>query len=261
MTSILKYVLLSLFCFASLSFCVAAQKTSNAADSIAAVSAIQGKLYVPQIESMNAAKSKFSINYKGQNISVTASVKMKKDSAIQLSLFPFLGIEMVRVILRPDSVTIIDKNNRYYCVYDYGILKTKFGVEVTFSDVQALLMNAPLSALSNATGFKSADTGYEWSASFRDLQANYQYDKDFRLIKTNLQQPVSATTFSCTYSSFTPVNDITFPTQFVVEAVYNQKQTGFTLTLDKITFNAPINFSSVNLSDYNRVSLEQLIPF
>lgn len=258
----LKYMLLSLFFLAGAYSCVSAKNSSGKTEPVATASSIQSKLYVPRFSSMNAAKCKFSIIYKDKALAITSSVKMKKDSIIQLSLSPFLGIEMARIILRPDSVTIIDKNNHYYYTADYGILKTKFGVEVNFNDVQALLSNQPLNAPDSvATGIKPTDTGYDWLVLFRGMQADYQYDKDYRLTKTNLQQPSSDARFSCSYSVFVPVNDITFPTQLTVEAAYNQKQAGFTLSLDKITFNAPVNFTPVNLSDYNRVGFEQIIPF
>jgi hypothetical protein len=229
----------------------------------ASQAAAQTKLQLPRFSTMNAAKCKFAITLREKTYSITSSVKIIKDSVIQLSIMPLLGIEMYRAVLRPDSIIIIDKNNHNYFVTDYGFFQKRFGVDISFKDVQALLSNQPLNP-ANEVGnseLKTNDNGYEWVTSYKNLKADYQFSKEYQLNKTTLEQTGSESQFNCSYSNFNTFDSVVFPTQCSIEALHNQRQTGFTFTIEKLTFNTPLNISSINFSDYNRVGLDQILPF
>jgi hypothetical protein len=263
-SSILKCLVAVLFLSTGITHGFAAKKSTHKTDSVAVANALRGKLQIPVFASMNAAKCKFSIQYKEKNYAISSSLKMVKDSIIQLSITPFLGIEMYRAVLRPDSITIIDKNNHQYFISDYGFLQKKFGVEIGFSDIQALLADCPLNDLSelNVSAFNANESsGYDWTTIFKNLKAEYRFDKDYRMDKVTLAQESSNAQFSCTYASFLPFDNVFYPTQCTVAAAFDQKQVGFTLTFDKITFDQPLNINAFNLENYRRVPVEQIIPF
>ena len=266
---ILRYAMAVLLPLLTIASCSSAKKLAASPavatiNSVASKSEFQSRLHLPQFSTMNAAKCKFTISFHDKSYSITSSVKMIKDSVIQLSIMPLLGIEMYRAVLRPDSVTIIDKNNRNYYTTDYGFFQKRFGVAISYKDVQALLSNQPLNSPADeasSSALKPNDNGYEWVTSYKNMKADYQFSKEYQLDKTVLEQTGSDAKFNCSYSNFDTFDTVVFPTQCSVEASHNQKQAGFTLTFDKLTFNVPLNINAINLSDYNRVGLEQILPF
>ena len=223
----------------------------------------QSLIQFPQFTTLNAAKCKLTLSLREKSYTVPTSVKIVKDSLVQISIMPLLGIEMYRAVLSPDSVTIIDKNNRNYFVTDYSFFKQRFGVEIGFKDVQALLTNHTLNTENEdgAANLQKNENGYEWATTYKDLSANYLFSNDYRLAKTMLKQPSSEAQFNCSYDNFTAFDAITFPTQCAIEATSDQKHGGFTFVFDKITFNAPLTLNTLNLSNYNRVGFEQILPF
>jgi len=183
-TIILKYSLVVLLPLLTITSCSSAKKltassTISSTQSTVAKPAIQSKLHLPQFSTMNAAKCKFAITLREKTYSITSSVKIIKDSIIQVSIMPLLGIEMYRAVLCPDSVIIIDKNNHNYFVTDYGFFRKRFGVAIGFKDIQALLSNQPLNSANEVAGseLKANDNGYEWITSYKDLKADYQFSK------------------------------------------------------------------------------------
>jgi hypothetical protein len=267
-TIVLKYICIGLLPLLTITSCssskrLTASATIAAPAKEASKSVTQTKLHLPQFSTMNAAKCKFVITLREKSYSITSSVKIIKDSVIQLSIMPLLGIEMYRAVLRPDSITIIDKNNHNYFVTDYGFFQKRFGVSISFKDVQSLLSNQPLNPTDEVgnSELKVNDNGYEWITSYKDLKADYQFSKEYQLNKTTLEQPGSESTFNCNYSNFNTFDSVVFPTQCSIEASHNRQQTGFTFTIEKLTFNTQLNINSINFSDYNRVGLDQILPF
>ena len=61
-----------------------------------------------------------------------AYLKMVKDSAFQLSVQPFLGIEVFRAEISVDSVKVIDRMNKRYVADNYANLKGQTPIEFNF---------------------------------------------------------------------------------------------------------------------------------
>lgn len=87
------------------------------------------------------ARLNVEISMKDNNISSRAELKMVKDSALQISVQPFLGIEMFRIELTPDSVKMIDRMNKRYVADNYSNLKGQTPIEFNFYNLQALFTN------------------------------------------------------------------------------------------------------------------------
>jgi len=86
------------------------------------------------------SKAKFKYEDGEQKLAVTANFRIKRDSAIWISLSPGLGIEAARVLVDQSSVQVLDKINRAYFSYDYAALSKQYGVQVTFQLAQAVIL-------------------------------------------------------------------------------------------------------------------------
>ena len=68
-------------------------------------------------------------------------LKLVKDSALQLSVQPFLGIEVLRMELTPDSVKVMDRMNKRYVAEGYTALKEEWPIDFNFYNLQALFVH------------------------------------------------------------------------------------------------------------------------
>jgi hypothetical protein len=102
-------------------------------------------------------KSHFDFQWLGMKISTEtefnneresfkANIRMKRDSAIWISVSPLMGVEMLRVLITRDSVKYVSKipRNKHYYVGDFKAISEKLGMEVDFDMLQALLVGNPI---------------------------------------------------------------------------------------------------------------------
>lgn len=97
------------------------------------------------IESVFLRKS--LVQFESDEVSHTfrSNIYIKKDVVIRISILAPMGIEVARISMEPDSVTIIDRMGRNVVYTDYDEVKRKFGVEVDFNTFQSLLLNQAFS--------------------------------------------------------------------------------------------------------------------
>ena len=72
--------------------------------------------------------------------SFKANLRIRKDSAIWMSITPALGIEMARVLITKDSVLFMDRIHNKYFVGDFAFINKTFDVDMDYSMLEALLV-------------------------------------------------------------------------------------------------------------------------
>lgn len=87
-----------------------------------------------------SAKIATSIEVEGKTRSFKTMVKMKKDSAIWLSVSPLLGIEIARLVIRPDSAFFIDKIKNEYYMGSAETLGQKLNINVDYALMQDMIV-------------------------------------------------------------------------------------------------------------------------
>lgn len=68
-------------------------------------------------------------------------LKLVKDSVMQFSVQPILGIEVFRIELTADSVKIVDRMNELYMAERYAALSEEWPIDFNFYNLQALFMH------------------------------------------------------------------------------------------------------------------------
>ncbi|MFI5135760.1 MAG: DUF4292 domain-containing protein [Chitinophagales bacterium] len=96
-----------------------------------------------QFEWLNA-KAKVSVNNAGDETDFTANIRMRKDSAIWISISPALGIEVARMLMTRDSIRVIDRLNKQRFTRSYDFFKTYTSMPVDFFSVQNLITGNPI---------------------------------------------------------------------------------------------------------------------
>ena len=90
----------------------------------------------------NSLSAKFSSNYKSEktNLSFSGNLRIRKDSIIWISIRK-MGIPGVLVSLTPDSVKIINYQEKNYTISSYDYLSKKLKIEINFKTIQSILTN------------------------------------------------------------------------------------------------------------------------
>ena len=104
------------------------------------------------------------------SLSSSVQVRMVRNSAIQISIRPLLGIEAARILVTRDSIIILDKLHKRYLAESVTALSG--GMPVTISDVQDIFMGRPF-----VLGRGSVDT-----TRTELVELTWRGDKGFDLI-------------------------------------------------------------------------------
>jgi hypothetical protein len=72
--------------------------------------------------------------------SFKANLRIRKDSAIWMSITPALGIEMARILITKDSLMFMDRMHNKYFVGDFAFINKKFDVDMDYNMLEALLV-------------------------------------------------------------------------------------------------------------------------
>ncbi len=88
-------------------------------------------------------KSKISIKTAKIDQNIPATIHVKKDSVIWISIA--MGLEAARVSINPDSIFLLDRLNRKYYKVSFKELSDNFNFDLNFNMIQSLLVgNLPI---------------------------------------------------------------------------------------------------------------------
>lgn len=88
------------------------------------------------------AKMSLAVDLNGKGpTKVSGSLRMKRDEVIQISITPFLGIEVARAEISPEGVLVMDRMNKRYVQVSFGELKNLAKADLDFHTLQALFLN------------------------------------------------------------------------------------------------------------------------
>lgn len=91
------------------------------------------------------ASSRIKFSNDEKNLNANASIRIKKDSIIWISVSPGFGVEAARGKATKDSLIIINRLNREYLAYDFKKLSEEFNFDITYDLLQAALLgNMPI---------------------------------------------------------------------------------------------------------------------
>ncbi len=120
--------------------------------------------------------TKAKISYQDEYVreSFTAYVRMKKDSAIWMSIKKF-GFEGARAFITPDSIFVLDRLNNEYIAQPFEYAQKEFRLPVGFQGLQAMLLGNPV-FFSNKTETGVDGSRYKFSQKTENLHAEYWLD-------------------------------------------------------------------------------------
>ena len=110
-----------------------------------------------------AMRLQVDANIQGQGSTFKINARMRRDSALWLSITPALGVEAARALLTQDSVLFYSKvpGNRFAYRGDFQALDSLLGTEVNFDMVQRILLGQGIGLLDEDSKYISKVDGRE----------------------------------------------------------------------------------------------------
>ena len=222
--------------------------------------------------SFKTFSARVNLDFSGaqQEFSSRVQVKMIHNDRIQLSIQPFLGVEMFRVELSNDSIKILDRMNKRYVSDNYHLLKNEFDIDINFQNLQALLTNRMFIPGENSITAQQYRQFRITKQSSRqaELQSKgksgtfytFLADSDEKLLSTKIENNPRKQKLTWEYANFQTINNQLFPTKMIARLTSDDQVQGTTtLTFSQPEINGPVSIAFTVPSEYNRVRLEQLI--
>lgn len=91
-----------------------------------------------------STKTAVSFNDGEKKTSFKTHLRIKKDSAIWMSITPLLGIEMARVLITQDTVKFLNRSSKEYFIGNFDYLNKLFGADIDYQMLEALLIGNSL---------------------------------------------------------------------------------------------------------------------
>lgn len=203
-----------------------------------------------------SAKVKVDIeDSKGKQPDITASIRIIKDSAIWISLTAtFLNIELYRVMIKPDSVILLNKQDRDVNYRSLDYLQEVSEIPVDFATLQDLIIGNPVFYTDSITSYREVNGQIligTIGPVFKNLLTLNQNNKLLLHIKLDDINILKNRTADITYDNYEAPNGVAFPTtRQIVISEKNKldirlkfKQYEFNKELS-LPFNIPKNYKS-----------------
>ena len=216
----------------------------------------QAKFNTANISKMSL---EFTLNERATNVS--ASCKIKTDSAIFISIQPFMGIEVFKVELTKENIVIVDKMNRRYYQTNYNFLSDKLGMNLNYSNLQALLLCQFFCIGSSTLKSDSCKLLNPQTLIFENgnLTQSTEVGTTFNINKVVLKDNTNGYELATNYSEYKIINTTYFPQKIALNAISEKTKASCNLSILKVEFNTEVNFTAANPDRYTISSIEQLL--
>lgn len=221
-----------------------------------------------QFETLTA-RLNVDLDLPGNTMSSRVDLKMIKDSAFQLSVVPFLGIEVFRAEISVDSVKILDRMNKRYVAENYANLKGQTPIEFNFYNLQALLTNQlflPGQKEIKPKQYSRFQLTQEDSAAeiqVKDaigLLYTFMADGEEKILSTRVTDSSEHYALQWNYLSFRQTEGQFFPMKMDIQLQKDgASQGGIVLNFSRMQTNVPVKMDFSIPSKYTRITLAQIM--
>ncbi len=188
------------------------------------------KVYDNEVYAQNiSSKIKFTITAGAKDVSVSGSLKMKKDEVIRIQLTPLGIMEAGRIEFTKDYVLIMDRINKEYIKADYSQVEFLQQNGLDFYALQALFWNSLYvpgtqkitdSSLKNFTVTSNSALKNNL-VSLKKGKMDYVWETDktsgqIKAVNVTYTNNNSSTEVGCTYDSFKSLGTKNFPTDITL---------------------------------------------
>lgn len=205
---------------------------------------------------------------------VNATLRMKKDSFLFISVQPFAGVEVARVFVSDSEVYLVDRVNKHYSQFaikeipDYGELLGVGKLQAMLTD-QLFLLREDDKAVS-LSDFSVSQIASFWMLQYSDpknrFSQEFTTDEHYRVSNAMLTSPHGLLRWE--YSQPEPLENGYMLPRRVILTMSKSRDNGFssyrnqqeiTIYYKKIDLNKTCSFSNPIPKGYEKVPVEELL--
>jgi hypothetical protein len=152
--------------------------------------------------------AKIDLDYEdadGKKYNVNAHVRMYKDSVIWISITAILGIEGLRVMITPDSVKLLNKQDKVYMPRSVSFLQEVTALPLDLPTLQDLFLGNPVFLDTNIVSYSKSGTTISLQSNgnfFKNLFTVGEADKLVQTSKLDDIDKLRSRTCYLTYSDY-----------------------------------------------------------
>lgn len=190
----------------------------------------------------------------GKKSDFNAFLRIKKDSAIWVSINALLGIEAFRVLITRDSVKVLNKLDRIIQLRSVEYLQEVARIPFSFEELQELLIGNPVFLDSNIVSYKKEDRTISLMSIghlFKHLLTVSNADYTIQHSKLDDADPLRARTCNITYGGYDTKAGFPFSTYRRI-AVSEKTKLDIEMQFKQYDFNVDLSFQFNIPRNYKR---------
>lgn len=219
-----------------------------------------------------STKSEFTLHQDDKKTKFKATIRLKKDSILWMSITPALGIELARVLITQDSVKLINRLEKSYFIGDFEYINRKFNVDLRFDDIQAVMLGNSIAFEKDEKLKFAIDNEMYYLGNMAKRKANKADDKpvkverkkeevvslwldeeSFKINKFLLSDLTADRFILGAYTRHEMIEDQLLPRELKFD-IQSAKPAKIDVNYYKVSINKPLNFSFKISSKYERVN-------
>lgn len=201
-----------------------------------------------RISDFTTLKAKVRLDYStaDQSAGATASIRLKKDSVIWVSLTGPFAIEGFRVMIRPDSLILMDKLKHTVTRRPVSYLEQIARMPISFADMQNIILGNPIFTKGTVRTYRHSHN--RWFAAlqgdiFKSFIAVIASPHKLLLKSNKIEQEENGVKRSCTleYNNYETVGAVQMAMDRKIK-LQDKKTTDIKLQFKEVQFNQPLSF-------------------
>ncbi|MCK4677226.1 MAG: DUF4292 domain-containing protein [Bacteroidales bacterium] len=216
---------------------------------------------------------KFSADYiyNKKKTSFSGHLRIRKDSAIWISISPTLGIEMIRMLITPDSVKMVNRIEKTCFISEFSYFNQFLNNALDFDMMQAFITGNDFAFYENGKFRASVENNqYKLITTGRNKLKKYVKEQEeeiiipiqniwldpdnFKIFKVVIKEiVVDNRKFEATYSDFKPLENQLFPSSLDYEIQAAEKKISLYVKYSRVVIDKPFNFPFKVSDKYQRV--------
>lgn len=214
----------------------------------------------------------YNFEFEDQERSLKGNLFIQRDSFIVISVTPIMGIELFRIVLEPNQVSIIDRINKKVILTDYNYLKSKYLFDLNYFSFQDILTNSfytyPYNLPFVDTRFKGSiennvyslksksNTNQRSGVNIKAQQIINILPEFYRVSNTTILIPEDQTIFKVNYTNFRSFDgNFIFPENIEMEGSHMTDRIRLLFNFSQIEINSSQSISSTIPDNYERVNM------
>jgi len=164
------YLCCGLFFFS----CNATKKTQSTPLKKRSAKYLLRKMESQRIKDVEWLSSKAKLSYRdaSESIKMSANIRLRKDSILWLNVKK-AGAEAARIQITPDSIYIINRLDNEYMIKDFGFIKERFNLDLSFSLLQDMVLGNPIMIPETAMEVEIEKAAYQLRDSDGHIKTNF----------------------------------------------------------------------------------------